>query len=151
MRSAGTKWGIPPDSSGGSGNSTPGPAPADSVTARVQGLAGEKQGGSSQTLETRKQPSRGGQLQKPAVEVGEGSSTAQQLSVQKKAPHKSKSVPVGTTKRGRGRPRGRGRGQPKVTTVDYDNYSVPFEVEPFDGISADDADAKMARIFRGFR
>jgi hypothetical protein len=44
MRSAGTKWGIPPDSSGGSGNSTPGPAPADSVTARVQGPAGEKQG-----------------------------------------------------------------------------------------------------------
>jgi hypothetical protein len=101
-------------------------------------------------------------LPKPEVEVDGGStSAAQQPSVQKKARRKSKSAPVGTTKRGRGRPRGR------VTIID-DEF-VPYEWGAFDGMSADDADAKsellssyhnltidpdspafsVARIFRG--
>jgi len=127
MKSAGTKWGIPPDSPE---DSTPDPAPAESVSSRdavtEEQPAREKQVRLDSRLRTfnsyyhggwfprqtglasaekgvsgtARQLSRDESLPATAVEGDEGSSPAQQISAQKKPLQKSKSLPARSTKRG---------------------------------------------------
>lgn len=133
MRSAGTKWGIPHDSSG---DSTPGRVPPTdySITARVEEPAGDKHevkdmnfisrtsiyGGVSlylsQASKSVEQPIMDELLSKPTVEVDADDPST---TLQKKTLRKSKSVPVANPKRSRGRGRGR------VTTVDFESEFMP--------------------------
>jgi len=111
MRSAGTKWGIPHDSSG---DSTPGRVPPTdySITAQVEEPAGDKHEASKSV----EQPIMDELLPKHTVEVDADDPST---TLQKKTLRKSKSVPVANPKRSRG------RGWGRVTTVDFESEFMP--------------------------
>jgi len=142
MRSAGTKWGIPPDSPA---------SPADTAAARVDEPERDAQKVRMQfdrrvhifltwlpfqARDTGGKPLRHEQLPHSAVEVDGSQGAAQEPLVRKEATQRSKSVPVGTKKRGRGRSRVHGWGMGRFSMVDLGEFNVADEWGASDRMSA---------------
>ncbi|KAG1721464.1 hypothetical protein EDB19DRAFT_1772801 [Suillus lakei] len=189
MKSAGTKWGIPPDSSG---DSTPSPAPAQATMTEEQPTGEKVKISRLESVEKGAPDILVGDklLPKAASEGDDGPSTTKPTSGGKKTLQKVKTVPVRATERGSGQsqvceqsptsesgsdddwiPADRLEEwmvqEVKASTsesgmsaedwmakeygMDDEWYPDKFEQGAFDGMSKDDADAKMAQIFRSCR
>jgi len=89
-----------------------------------------------QTRDTGGKPLRHEQLPHSAVEVDGSQGAAQEPLVRKEVTQRSKSVPVGTKKRGRGRSRVHGWGMGRFSMVDLGEFNVADEWGASDRMSA---------------